>query len=134
MAGVLVVAGVGMMRCVLGGVLLKSPHRSGRRMDGVRMLRVRVSHRRRSVAMRRLAMFRCNTRAGRHWFGVIVNLPPPIPAPGCGAVGCRPAGIEDCGAFIMGRNMFGPGRDGWAESWRGRVSPSVTHIRYRLTY
>ncbi|HEY5784536.1 MAG TPA: dihydrofolate reductase family protein [Microlunatus sp.] len=29
------------------------------------------------------------------------------------------AGIESCGAFIMGRNMFGPGRGTWDESWRG---------------
>ena len=29
------------------------------------------------------------------------------------------AGVESCGAFIMGRNMFGPGRGTWDESWRG---------------
>ena len=72
MAGVLVVAGVGVMQCVLGVVFLKSPYRSGRRRHGVRMLRLRVSHRGGALAMRRLAMFRCNTLGGRHWFGVIV--------------------------------------------------------------
>lgn len=27
--------------------------------------------------------------------------------------------MRSCGAFIMGRNMFGPGRGSWDESWRG---------------
>jgi dihydrofolate reductase len=27
--------------------------------------------------------------------------------------------ITDAGAFIMGRNMFGPGRGAWDESWKG---------------
>ena len=27
--------------------------------------------------------------------------------------------MEGVGAFIMGRNMFGPGRGAWDESWRG---------------
>lgn len=29
------------------------------------------------------------------------------------------AAICDAGAFIMGRNMFGPGRGGWDLDWRG---------------
>lgn len=29
------------------------------------------------------------------------------------------AALVDAGAFIMGRNMFGPGRGAWDESWRG---------------
>lgn len=29
------------------------------------------------------------------------------------------AGILDAGAFIMGRNMFGPGRGDWDRAWRG---------------
>ena len=28
-------------------------------------------------------------------------------------------GVKSCGAFIMGRNMFGPGRGAWDESWLG---------------
>jgi dihydrofolate reductase len=27
--------------------------------------------------------------------------------------------ITDAGAFVMGRNMFGPGRGAWDESWKG---------------
>ncbi|MEP6494467.1 MAG: dihydrofolate reductase family protein [bacterium] len=27
--------------------------------------------------------------------------------------------ITDAGAFIMGRNMFGPGRDAWDTEWKG---------------
>jgi dihydrofolate reductase len=27
--------------------------------------------------------------------------------------------IGAAGAYIMGRNMFGPGRDGWDEEWKG---------------
>src|SRR5580765_3064772 len=26
---------------------------------------------------------------------------------------------ENVGAYVMGRNMFGPGRGAWDESWRG---------------
>lgn len=29
------------------------------------------------------------------------------------------AAITAAGAFIMGRNMFGPGRGGWDEEWKG---------------
>lgn len=29
------------------------------------------------------------------------------------------ARVESCGAFIMGRNMFGPGRGAWDPSWHG---------------
>lgn len=29
------------------------------------------------------------------------------------------AGMVSAGAFVMGRNMFGPGRGEWDESWRG---------------
>ena len=28
-------------------------------------------------------------------------------------------GVTDAGAFIMGRNMFGPGRGEWDEEWKG---------------
>jgi dihydrofolate reductase len=30
------------------------------------------------------------------------------------------AGITAAGAYVMGRNMFGPGRGPWDPSWRGR--------------
>jgi hypothetical protein len=29
------------------------------------------------------------------------------------------AALTSAGAYIMGRNMFGPGRGAWDESWRG---------------
>lgn len=34
------------------------------------------------------------------------------------------AGILDAGAYIMGRNMFGPVRGDWAEDWRGWWGPN----------
>jgi dihydrofolate reductase len=29
------------------------------------------------------------------------------------------AALTSAGAYIMGRNMFGPGRGAWDENWRG---------------
>ena len=73
MARVLVVAGPGLMGSVPGMGVLNRLGRSGRGMRGVRLLKVRVSHRGRSVMpLRRLEMFMWNTRVGRPWFGVIV--------------------------------------------------------------
>jgi len=33
------------------------------------------------------------------------------------------AAITSAGAYIMGRNMFGPGRGGWDEQWQGWWGP-----------
>jgi dihydrofolate reductase len=35
------------------------------------------------------------------------------------------------GAFVMGRNMYGPIRGDWDEDWRGWWG-EATHIRYRV--
>ncbi|ALV47734.1 hypothetical protein MB46_16590 [Arthrobacter alpinus] len=32
--------------------------------------------------------------------------------------------LTSAGAYIMGRNMFGPGRDSWDESWQGWWGPN----------
>ena len=39
------------------------------------------------------------------------------------------AALTDAGAFIMGRNMFGPGRGGWDPEWSGWWGPEPPYHR-----
>ena len=72
MASVLIVAGR-MTGWVCAMAVSSGASRTGRGMCRVRVLRMRVSRRGRSVVLvRRLAMFVWNTRGGRYWFNVTV--------------------------------------------------------------
>ena len=42
------------------------------------------------------------------------------------------AAITDAGAFIMGRNMFGPVRGEWNRDWRGWWGPNPPYHRPRV--
>jgi hypothetical protein len=42
--------------------------------------------------------------------------------------------VVAAGAFVMGRNMFGPSRSEWDLSWKGRGALLATHISYHVLH
>lgn len=81
------------------------------------------------VGGRRLHEWMYDTAAWAEMHGV----PPPPPNPDSDIMARM---FEGVGAFIMGRNMFGPGRDAWDLEWRGwwGQDPPFHHPVFVLTH